>query len=151
MSWCAAVAKRDEHIERTERLARAVGGLRRAMVSRASRALARTDDNLVHWRLISAIAFDGLHSQLELAERTDVDPAGTSRALDELEALGLVARLRDEDDRRRVNVSLTAKGKRWYERVRVQVFSELAPLFDGLSQRDGKQLEALLARVLERR
>lgn len=117
------------------------------MLGRVKRAMEREGDDIVQWRLISAIAHDGLHSQVALAERVDIDPAGTSRALDELERGGFVARERDERDRRRLNVALTAKGRRWYERARVDVFTELSPLFDGLSQRESKQLEALLTRI----
>lgn len=136
-----------ELLERTERVARALGRLRRAMLTRAERALERRGDALVHWQLMSGIAHDDLHSQAALAVRIGMDPAGTSRALDELEARGWVERRRDGDDRRRLNVSLTPKGKRWFDAARREVFSEIAPLFDDLSAREAKQLEALLGRL----
>lgn len=136
-----------EHLERTERVVRLLGRLRRSMTVRAVRALERNRDLLVHWQLISGIAYDGLHSQAALAIRIGMDPAGTSRTLDELEARGLVERKRDPKDRRRLNVSLTAKGRRWYDTNRRAVFGEIAPLFEDLTDKEAKQLEGLLNRL----
>jgi DNA-binding MarR family transcriptional regulator len=134
-------------IDRTERLARAIGRVRRFMFTRAARVMEEEGSPLVHWQLISAIAREGLHSQIALAERVGMDPAGTSRALDQLEQKGLVKRERDGDDRRRVCVNLTPKGRRWFDRVRVVVMSALAPLFEGLSANDATRLEDLLSRI----
>lgn len=134
-------------LDRTERLARAVGRLRRSMTARASAVMERQGSPLVHWQLVSAIAREGLHSQVALAARVGMDPAGTSRSLDELERLGLVKRERDASDRRRVSVTLTAKGRRWYDRARDQVMRELEPLFAPLSPREASTLEGLLSRL----
>lgn len=134
-------------LDRTERLARAVGRLRRAMRARAAYVMDQQGAALVHWQLISAITKEGLHSQVALAERVGMDPAGTSRALDELQAAGLVKRERDGGDRRRVSVTLTPKGRRWYARVRDLVMTELEPLFSALSAGEARQLEALISRV----
>lgn len=141
------MSTRQSQLQRSERLARAVGGLRRRLVSAATGALEAGGTPLVHWQLVSAIAWDGLHSQVALAARVSMDPAATSRALDELEAKGLVRRARDTTDRRRVSVSLSAAGRRWYERARVQVFGEISPIFDVLSPTDARQLEDLLTRL----
>lgn len=137
----------DRRLERTERLSRAVGRLRRAMLARVGPVLEHEGHPLVHWQLVSAIAYDGLHSQAALATRVGIDPAGTSRALDELDDLGLVKRQRDPVDRRRVTLNLTAKGVRWYERVRPRVMGAIAPLFEPLKREEAVQLEALLSRL----
>lgn len=134
-------------LDRTERLARAVGRLRRDMRARASKVMEDEGAPLVHWQLVSAIAREGLHSQIALADRVGMDPAGTSRVLDQLEQKGLVKRERDGGDRRRVCVSLTPRGRRWFDRVRVVVMTALAPLFEGLSASDATRLEALLSRI----
>lgn len=134
-------------LERTERLARAVGRLRREMAVRVDGVMEAQGHSLVHWQLISAIAYEGLHSQAALAERVGMDPAGTSRALDELEREGLVKRQRDDGDRRRVTLNLTAEGRRWYERARAQVFESISPVFEPLTAAEASQLEALLSRL----
>lgn len=134
-------------LERTERLARAVGRFRRTLAARVAKVMEDEGSPLVHWQLISAIAYEGLHSQVALAARVGMDPAGTSRALDELERAGLVKRERDEGDRRRVSLALTPKGRRWYARTRDLVMGELTPLFQALSIPEARQLEALLSRL----
>lgn len=134
-------------LDRTERMARAVGRLRRSMMGQAARVMQAEGAPLVHWQLISAIAFEGLRSQVALATRVGMDPAGTSRALDELEQAGLVRRVRDEGDRRRLSLTLTPKGRRWYDRVRDRVMGELAPIFQSLSPSEARQLDALLSRL----
>jgi len=141
------VTTRQNQLQRTERLARAVGTLRRRFVAAASRAMEAEGAPLVHWQLVSAIAWDGLHSQVALAARVGIDPAATSRALDELEMKGLVRRARDKNDRRRVSLALTAPGRRWYARARVLVFGEISPVFDPLSPTEARSLESLLARL----
>lgn len=50
----------------------------------------------------------------ELAARTQVTPQTMTRTLDRLERDGLVVRDRAEDDRRRVEVSLTSAGEQAY-------------------------------------
>ena len=51
-------------------------------------------------------------SQCELAERVRVDEAIASRVIRSLVARGLVRAVRDEADRRRVTLALTAEGER---------------------------------------
>jgi DNA-binding MarR family transcriptional regulator len=77
----------------------------------------------------------------------------TSR-LDALEKAGLVRRLRDPDDRRRVLVELTDKGRKKHEQgMGIQAKKE-ALLAEALTDREKEQLNGLLRRVmltLERR
>jgi DNA-binding MarR family transcriptional regulator len=144
----ALVPTRSRQLDRTEHLARAIGRLRRAMAARVARVMGARGHALVHWQLISAIATEGLHSQAALAQRVGMDPAGTSRVLAQLEERGLVRRERAESDRRRVSLQLTAQGRRWYERERVCVFTELEPLFAPLTASEAAQLGALVSRLV---
>lgn len=73
-------------------------------------------------------------SQCELAERVRVDEAIVSRVIRSLTARGLVRAVRDEADRRRVTLALTAQGERLAERllpiaaeVRAAVDAPLSP------------------------
>src|SRR6476659_10003479 len=56
-------------------------------------------------------------TQLELARRASSDPSTIRAMLVLLEGRGLVARGRDPDDRRARVVTLTAKGRRLFERL----------------------------------
>ncbi|HEY8582174.1 MAG TPA: MarR family transcriptional regulator [Capillimicrobium sp.] len=58
------------------------------------------------------VLIDGeVHSAGELAREADLTPASMTKMLDGLSAAGLVGRVRDEDDRRRVAVAITDAGR----------------------------------------
>jgi DNA-binding MarR family transcriptional regulator len=64
----------------------------------------------------------------ELAARMDTTDATASRAVDLLEEYGFVARRADPDDRRAIQIVVTAKGRRWSDRRRAQLHDLLAEL-----------------------
>ncbi|WP_238878532.1 MarR family winged helix-turn-helix transcriptional regulator [Achromobacter xylosoxidans] len=82
----------------------------------------------------------------ELAARAGVTRATVTGLLDGLERDGFVLRQPGLDDRRRVTVTLTPKG-----RAAARLFKEhaqwIGSLFDGLSQAERRQLGDLLAKV----
>lgn len=58
------------------------------------------------------VLFDGdEHPIGELATAADVSPASATKMIDGLERAGLVARVRDSEDRRRVGVTITREGR----------------------------------------
>jgi DNA-binding MarR family transcriptional regulator len=59
---------------------------------------------------------DGPVSQREVAERTGIDPSDVVDLVDRLETAGYLVRRRDERDRRRYALELTAEGRRAVER-----------------------------------
>jgi MarR family transcriptional regulator, 2-MHQ and catechol-resistance regulon repressor len=87
----------------------------------------------------------------ELAVQTGLSPSGLSRAVDRLEEAELVNRAACPSDRRGAFADLTAEGKR---RLRSAVPFHLEHLeenFTGLlSERERRQLEAILRKVRDR-
>jgi DNA-binding MarR family transcriptional regulator len=69
------------------------------------------------WKVLSAIGRFGPLSATETGTRTNLEPDKVTRAVDALTGQGFVARRQDSGDRRRVVLSLTAKGKRVHESV----------------------------------
>ncbi len=66
------------------------------------------------WRTLSIIGrYEPIHPG-SIAERTSVDADKVTRAVDRLVAKGLVARKVDPEDRRRIVLTLTARGRRVY-------------------------------------
>jgi DNA-binding MarR family transcriptional regulator len=69
------------------------------------------------WRTLSLIGrYEPIHPS-SIAERTSVDPDKVTRAVDRLVDKGLVARKVDSRDRRRIVLTLTARGRRVYAEV----------------------------------
>jgi DNA-binding MarR family transcriptional regulator len=106
-------------------------------------ALGVTADQFV---LLACLAEEDAITQQELARRASSDPSTVRAMLVLLEGRGLVARQRDPDDSRARLVTLTAKGRRAFERlwqtsepIRMQMVAgfsadEIEALADGLGR-----------------
>jgi homoprotocatechuate degradation regulator HpaR len=84
-------------------------------------ALGLTDQQ---WRIIRALADAGSCDICELSARCCIHPASLSRTLPRLAADGLVSRIPNARDQRRVIVSLTPQGRRLFERA-ISAFSKV--------------------------
>lgn len=117
----------------------------KAMRSRFEVALADEDASLPTWIALQAISREAGLSQRELANRMHLEGPTVTRHLDHLEQAGLIARHRDEDDRRILRVDLTTEGRRLHRRLRevARVLEE--EMIGDLPRRDA----AALIRVLE--
>jgi DNA-binding MarR family transcriptional regulator len=100
-----------------------------------------------HFVMLNAIALGGGLSQQELGQRLELDPSGLVGAIDELERMGLVARRRDEADRRRYALDLTAEGTATLRRARRVVAEGARELLAPLDDAEVDALVALLERV----
>jgi len=112
-------------------------------------------DEFAEWGLrppsigtLKIVAHQGPISQREVSERLGVHPSDMVKVVDQLESYGLVRRERADTDRRRYDLTLTAKGERVLER-----FDELAREVDKdfyrvLSDNEKKQLEKLMTKVV---
>ncbi len=76
----------------------------------------------------------------ELAAEEGISAPALSGHVDRLEKLGLLGRVRDEGDRRRVGITLTEEGERLLKRVRARRTTWLADRLRGL---DADELAAL--------
>jgi DNA-binding MarR family transcriptional regulator len=87
-------------------------------------------------------------SMRELAERLYLDPSNLTALVDRLEALGLVERQADPDDRRVKRLVITPKGIRLSDEIIGAVFEE-SPVFNVLDEPEQRELLALLTRLVE--
>jgi DNA-binding MarR family transcriptional regulator len=95
-----------------------------------------------------------LRDQGELPQTLLCDMMGTTQNtvvtwLNDLEERGYVARLRDPDDRRKHNVTITAAGAAALERAETELRRLEDEVLAGLSADERAQLRRLLARALE--
>jgi DNA-binding MarR family transcriptional regulator len=84
----------------------------------------------------------------QLAERLELSSGAMTNRLDRLEEAGLIERLRDPDDRRGVQVELTAAGRETYEQTTTAQAEKEALVASALSAREKKDLNALLRRMM---
>lgn len=83
-----------------------------------------------------------------LTEQLHVVPGRMTDILNSLENKGWIARNRDEEDRRRIKVSITETGKIQARQMRAHIREEYQGMFQILGKRDTEELIRLLKIVL---
>jgi MarR family transcriptional regulator, lower aerobic nicotinate degradation pathway regulator len=104
---------------------------------------------MAHFAVLVALSEIGPASQAALGRSLSIDRSDMVAVLNELEDEGLVARVRDEADRRRNLVRLTPAGTRALERLDEQVEAAQEELLAPLSAAERRELRRLLTRVVE--
>jgi len=102
-----------------------------------------------HFTVLVALAESGATSQAALGRRLSIDRSDLVAVLNDLERDGFVERVRDEQDRRRNVVRLTATGAGALERLDDRVEAAQDALLDPLSPAERRQLHSLLTRVVQ--
>ena len=108
----------------------------------------------LHWwqyDVLSALRRQGPPFRMaatELAEAGMLTSGAMTNRIDRLEARGLVRRLPDPEDRRRVLVELTALGMEQVDRATEARFATASAALACLGPRQRRQLEGLLRRLL---
>jgi len=102
-----------------------------------------------HFTVLLTLDEYGASSQAELGRRLSIDRSDMAAVMADLERDGLVSRARDERDRRRNVVRLTAAGSATLERLGARIARAQEQLLEPLSAGERRQLEALLTQVLD--
>lgn len=105
-------------------------------------AFAAEGITFTQWQALISIHFKRAITGAELAQDLAHDKGATTRLVDALEEKGWVTRQRDTDDRRCVNLSLTAAGDEIARRARLRV---IACWNDWLSDWDSADVATLIA------
>jgi MarR family transcriptional regulator, lower aerobic nicotinate degradation pathway regulator len=103
-----------------------------------------------HFSVLVALDEDGPASQAALGRRLGIDRSDMVAVINDLERDGLVARARDERDRRRNVIRATPAGQKALKRLGARADAAQAALLEPLSAAEWRTLEVLLARVVER-
>lgn len=111
--------------------------------------LARFDLNTAAFDVLASLRRSPEHRRTagQLAEVGLITSGGLTQRIDRLERDGLVSRVKEPGDRRKVYVELTAKGLDVIDQVLEAHFAEQEQMLEGLSQTERKQLAALLGRL----
>lgn len=116
----------------------------RAFTTRFSRRISRHGVTFGLWPFLRALwEEDGL-TQRQLSERVRMKGPTTVAAVNRLEDRGLVRRVKNGSDGRKVNVFLTPKGRRIYDLVMPEVEAINSQGMATLSERDQETLKRLL-------
>ena len=102
-----------------------------------------------HFVVLSALAERGAASQAALGRRLLIDRSDMHALLSELEQDGLVARVRDPKDRRRMLVELTPAGGRVLKRLDRRIEAAQDALVAPFSTADRRELQQLLTLLVE--
>src|SRR5438105_15882998 len=124
----------------------------RMTIARLARLLRQQDDSGLaptSTAMLAAIGREGPITLGDLAAHEQVAPPTITKAVDKLEAAGLVDRVRDETDRRVCRVVLTTAGRRPLERNRSRRNAGLTRQLRDLSADDAAKLHAAID-ILER-
>jgi len=131
---------------------RSVGLLMRrvlgSIVQRADLQLAEHDLTHALWAPLYKLYSGECATMASLSRALQLDPAGMTRALDRLEAKGLVRRERSAQDRRVVQIEITDAGRRVSEEVRTVLSNVLNAHLIGFSEPEWDTLIDLLRRML---
>jgi MarR family transcriptional regulator, lower aerobic nicotinate degradation pathway regulator len=97
-----------------------------------------------HFVVLASLADQGPASQADLGRRLWIDRSDLHALATELERDGLIARVRDERDRRRNVVTLTTAGRAAMKRLQKRIDAAQNALLDPLSDTERRELVRLL-------
>lgn len=120
----------------------------RSIRDHANQRLAAHDLTYVQWLPLYKLAKNEGNTVAGLARELEIDAGAMTRAMDRLEAKGLVRRERSVEDRRVVLLALTPEGRKVARRVPAVLSDVLNGHLDGFSVAEWEQLQALLRRMV---
>jgi DNA-binding MarR family transcriptional regulator len=88
-------------------------------------------------------------TQVELAERMRVEKASLTGVLEGMERRGLIFRARNEEDRRKINITLTAQGRRLKSQLLPHAAKINRKATRGMTDAETSQLRGLLAKLIQ--
>jgi DNA-binding MarR family transcriptional regulator len=119
-----------------------------SILAQADAQLSPLDLTYVQWLPLYKLSTGECDTVASLSKHLSLDPAALTRALDRLEAKGLVERQRSTRDRRVVNLVLTDAGKQVAPQVPAALADVLNAHLAGFSEAEWQQMLQFLRRML---
>lgn len=145
-----AVAERPSH-RPAHGIIRLVNRLRVELIDAMDRELAKFDITAPQLIVLASVANKEADSAAGLCKSISYDPGAMTRMIDRLEQKGLVRRVPNPDDRRAMNLELTAAGKVLYPQLLAAKETVQAQFLRGFGKAEVQQLESFLNRMLDNR
>jgi MarR family transcriptional regulator, organic hydroperoxide resistance regulator len=99
------------------------------------------------WRALAALYARKHSTMSELAELATIDRTTLTRTVDRMQDAGWLERLADDADMRVTRLSLTAAGRRMFDRIWPEVERLNALALEGLSRAEIRALQDVLSRM----
>ena len=129
-------------------LSRLLGQVKLELLDALDRELAPLDITAAQYVVLVTLAEGPVDSASGLCRGVSYDPGAMTRMIDRLERKGLVRRVRSPDDRRKINLELTAEGRAVYPRLIESSVNVMNRYLRGFRRDEVEQLEAFLQRIL---
>jgi DNA-binding MarR family transcriptional regulator len=120
---------------------RAVHGVVADKLSRAGIAMR-------HFHVLRSLLQEDGITQIQLCGRVGFERGTVSLILDEMEGIGLVRRVRRTDDRRKIDVFLTPKGRRTRDALVGSIDAVQAIALQGLSDEEHEHFKRAVATIV---
>jgi len=104
--------------------------------------------NRSQWRLLAYVLREEGLTQTELARLLELERASVGQAIDALEQMNLVERLKSPGDRRVWNIHATKQGRLLVPTLRETINEIYEQMFAGISEQDLDRLSGLLERIM---
>jgi DNA-binding MarR family transcriptional regulator len=101
----------------------------------------------MHFGMLTIIEAEEPISQQELSRRTEIDPSTMVARMDVLDELGLVERVRNTEDRRSYEITLSPTGRKLLIELREEAREHGKRFFASLTASERKQLHELLVKL----
>ena len=121
----------------------------KAFSRRLASEISQYDISFKHYYYLLALFEEDRVTQVELSERVGMNRATVTSVVDTMEAQGLVKRVRDPEDRRKINVVLTPKGTRLRRPLLDSIGEVQRTALKGIAARDLDHFFATIERIIE--
>jgi DNA-binding MarR family transcriptional regulator len=106
--------------------------------------------SIPEWRILANLGRFGPLYAGELAERSSMDKPKVTRALQRLEAGGIVQRAVDAEDRRQVRLALTRRGRAMFREIAALALDWERQFLSPLSEAERRTLDRVLTKLMRR-
>jgi len=104
--------------------------------------------SIPEWRILANLGRCGPLYAGELAERSSMDKPKVTRALQRLEAAGIVQRAVDAQDRRQVSLALTRRGRAMFRDIAALALAWEKQFLSPLSKAERRTLDRVLIKLM---
>jgi DNA-binding MarR family transcriptional regulator len=118
------------------------------LMSRVTAAIYESRGLTVHqWKVLSVLFNYAPMSAAEVTERVTLDKAAVSRAVRQLQDAGLIKRSLQRTDARKVDITMTAKGRSTYAAMASEMLDLQENLFESLTKNEVQTIFSALDKL----